>query len=381
MPRFGARYLVTVTWRHPSQNVLDLAAAAVLLVLALVEVWGWGAMAVIVATAGTAPVAWRNRYPLLCLLTILGSLAVLTAWGSDRFAVAHLAALMLATYTVAAKRSPPVAWVGLALALGSAWLNSARADIAEPGDYIFPVLLLGTPWAAGLMLRAWRARAHELQRLTQVLSAERDARAELAVVVERGRIARDLHDSLAQSLHIVVLHAEAAEEALDHDRRAAVSSLHRIQEVGRASLDDTRRLLGFLRTQSQLVQPSLRELDHLIDGIRSEGLEVNLCREGALDDLPSSIDVASYRIIQEGLTNVLKHARAGHAVVSLERAREGLEIDIVDDGQGRSREATAGYGLLGMAERASALGGSLVVGDADGRGFRVHASLPIGSAR
>lgn len=386
MRRYFVNVLDAVARRGTRTLAVDVLLGVLLVVAGQLEVWLGPADAfpkeVLIAFLGTAPaVLWRRR-PVLALVAVLMPLWILTAQRTDIFVVAHLLAMMLTTYAVALLCTRSAALAGLVLALGSALGNSAALATSTAGDFVFPLILLGVPWAAGRSLRLWRERNLELESLTASLTAQRQESARLAVIAERGKIARDLHDSLAQSLHVVVIHAEAAEEALGTDPGRARESLHRIQSVGRESLTETRQMLGVLRSPHEgsdvVVQPKLADLDRLVTSVRAAGLEVDLRIEGSARALPVSVDMSAYRIIQESLTNVLKHAQAKAARVVVRYDVDVLDLEIVDDGRGGGSDADAnGYGLLGMRERSVILGGSLTAQPRTTGGFGVHARLPL----
>jgi signal transduction histidine kinase len=217
-----------------ARRLVDIGSAAALAGLAQLEVWTSPAMGVgdaAVAAVATLPLAARRVAPVPVLAICVGTLTLLTVQRSDAFTVAQLLALMLATYTVANRHSWRTSGVALVVVTAAGVANSVVSGSSEVGDYLFPVILLGIPWAAGTALQLWQRRAMELRRLTEELRRERELVARLAVTAERGRIARNLHDSLAQSLNAVVVHAEAAQAALEVDpsRRA-----HHLRGSGRS---------------------------------------------------------------------------------------------------------------------------------------------------
>jgi signal transduction histidine kinase len=369
------------------RRVHDVALALVITTVTQVEIWAGSVatplddrpVAAALALVGTAPVMVRRRWPLLTLLAVFLPLWVLTAQRSDQFTIGYLLAMMVATYSVAAHASVRGALVGLAVAMLSAEGNSLAMPDPEPGDFFFPMLLLGIPWAAGRALRVWRARAAELARLNEELAAEREASARLAVEAERGNIARDLHDTLVQSLNIVVVHAEAAEEALNSDPGTSRESLHRIQEVGRSALDQVREMLGMLRAHGSVTRPArISGLDALCEDLRAAGVAVDLVREGDLDRLSEQEQVTVFRIVQESLINVRKHAGARRVTVGIRGGDQDVEVTVSDDGIGTTQQTSGrgGYGIVGMRERVGLLGGRLTISAGPHGGQVVHAVLP-----
>jgi signal transduction histidine kinase len=332
---------------------------------------------------GTAPLALRRRYPLAVVVVVMGAVAALTAVGTDFFSYAQLLGMLVATYTVAVHATTARAWTGLAVAVVAGVLNSvATADAVEAGDVVFPLVLLGGPWLAGRALRLWRDRTAQLQRLTEELAHEREERAVLAVAAERARIARELHDVLTQSMNVIVINAEGAQEALEHDPALAYRPLAKIQETGRAALRETRRMLGLLRAPGDPDRltplPGIADLAELVESVSGVGPTVRLQIEGPARPLPPALELSAYRIVQQALTNSLTHARAGRVDVVVRHASDSLEIDVVDDGCGNGAgTAGGGFGLVGMQERAALFGGTLTAGPESRGGFGVHARLPV----
>lgn len=365
--------------RVRASTAADVALGLGLVVLGQLEVWSgtgdrWTAG---LAFVTTAPLLVRSLTPVGVLLVCSGALTILTVRGEDQFTVAQLLALMLATYTVGTARPAREAVAWLVVVLAAALANSAAAPDPEPGDFVFPVILLGVPWAAGASLRQWRLRADQLRRLTDELRAERETHARLVVTAERGRIARDLHDSLAQSLNAVVVHAEAAEAALGQDEDRVAGSLARIQEVGRGSLADIRQIVGALRGDDDPVgQPRLDQLELLADQCRKAGLNVDTDVRLSGSALPAAVEATVYRIVQEGLTNVMKHSGAGQAWVTIRGGSE-VEVEVRDDGRGTgTATGPAGFGILGMRERVQLLGGRLTAGQ-DAQGWVLRVRIPL----
>jgi signal transduction histidine kinase len=369
---------------------VDGAVAAGLAVAAQAELWAggwWTPFLGAVALAHTLPLALRRRFPFAVALAVTGAgVLALTALATDVFSFAQVVAFMLATYSAGAYATERRSWVALGVANASGVTNSVlAAERPEPGDVLFPVLLLTVPWLAGRALRLWRSRTAQLQRLTEDLAAEREARAALAVTAERARIAREMHDVLTQSLNTIVIHAEGAEEALYRDPALVRAPLATIQRTGRAALRETRRMLGVLRAPSEPETleplPAAGDLPALADEMSAAGLPVRLRFEGAPQPLPLALELSAYRIVQQALTNTVIHAGAARAEVVLRYAPDCLEIDVVDDGHGDGvQTAGSGYGLVGMRERAALFGGSLEAGPRVGGGFAVHARLPLDRA-
>lgn len=356
----------------------DLTVAGALVAAGQAEAWSSGGdLSAILAASATVPLVWRRTSPVLVLGACVLALTALTVQGEDSFTVAQLLGLMLATYGVAVALPIRRAAIGLGVVLAASLANSGSSGSTELGDYVFPFILLGVPWAAGASIRQWRLQAEEMSRLAATLAAERETHAALVVAAERGRIARDLHDSLAQSLNAVVVHAEAAEEALGRDEAARVAaSLRRIQDVGRTSLTETRKLLGVLREDKAHGEPTIDQLPGMVDDFRAQGLVVDLDIASHARSVPLSVQAATYRIVQESLSNVVRHSTASRAQVTVSYG-DTLGVLVRDDGNDRNPGQESGFGLIGMRERAALLGGRLEAGRRDD-GFVVEATLPVG---
>ncbi|WP_205857596.1 sensor histidine kinase [Phytoactinopolyspora endophytica] len=282
---------------------------------------------------------------------------------------------------------------GLALGLAGALMAGARYfvyvdDIAMVTVGITALVLAA--WALGDLQRVRRQQLEALRERARRLEVEREQEARLAAADERARIAREMHDVVAHSLSIVIAQADGGRYAGDDDSKAAVRACETISQTGRAALTDMRRLLGVLRTDddaSRAPTPGLADLDELIASVQDSGLHVGLTTTGPPRVLSSGVQLAAYRIVQEALTNVLKHAGpdAG-ADVRLEWTPAGLMIAVTDDGRGaaadsalRDEAAGSGHGIPGMTERATLYGGRLQAGPVPGGGFAVRAHLPYPS--
>ena len=367
----------------------DVALALGLAVHAQIEIW-WPAVAlggadsggvkvvlVPTALAATLPLAWRRRFPFAVLCVVIGALSAQALLTVPVDGMSGLVALVVAVYSVAAHAERTRALAGLALALvaGAALIANDLADLP------FDVFVIGAPWLAGYALRAARLRARELETLTAELASEREERARLAVAAERTRIARELHDVVAHSVSTMVVQAEAGDTLLvEHPQRAGEAFVA-IQTTGRQALTEMRRLLGLLRQGDRelalVPQPSMVRLEDLIARVREAGLAVELDVEGPTRPLPPGLDLSAYRIVQEALTNALRHAGGARAWVTLRYRDDALELGIVDDGHSGGNGASAGHGLTGMRERVKLYGGQLEAGRRPDGGYAVHARLPL----
>jgi signal transduction histidine kinase len=225
--------------------------------------------------------------------------------------------------------------------------------------------------------------AETLAARAELLERDQEVRAQEAVAEERARIARELHDLVAHNVSVMVVQAGAERHALGEDQASTRDALASIEQAGRQALTEARRLLGMLRRKGDgeelEPQPSVDQIDVLVEQVERAGVPVKLQVEGERVPLPAGVDLCAYRIVQEGLTNTLKHAGPANAEVLLRYAPQALDVEIRDDGRGVSQDNSdgAGHGLVGMRERVALYGGELETGPRHGGGFEVHAHLPL----
>jgi signal transduction histidine kinase len=379
-------------------RVLDPLLAAALLALGAVEVWlepdqvagprGLNT-AFLVLVAGA--LVWRRRRPLAVVVVVT---AGVIAWnyalylpGAHQPPLTPLLALLLALFTAAAAADrPSAAVVGLCAAAWAVSEIPALAAGAQPAGNIVPAWIFAA-FAVGIGRVVHRQRelsAALADRATQ-LEAEREEKARLAVALERTRIARELHDVVTHDVSVMVIQAGVERRALRDQAGSTRDALATIEETGRQTLVELRRLLGVLRRSDDdpglAPQPTLDRLGELADQVREAGLPVALRVEGDRVPLPAGVELSAYRIVQEALTNALKHAGPAHAEILIRYAPDELVVDVRDDGHGPRNGAAPGHGLLGMRERVALHHGALEAGGHDGGGFRVHARLPLEGAR
>jgi signal transduction histidine kinase len=244
-------------------------------------------------------------------------------------------------------------------------------------------LLIGAAWAVGRYVRMRRAYLDTVLAYTHQVEADRAAHARQAVLEERRRIARDLHDQVAHHLSVVSLQTVAARRWIMRDRDRAVAALEAAEQASRTALQTMPVILEALRvdtdSDAQDPQPTLADLDALVARVTSTGLPVDLEISGDRRPLHPTVELTAYRIIQEALTNTMKHAGPARATVRLCYARDEVSIEIDDDGHGLAAPARngAGFGLIGMRERVELLNGSLTAGPRPGGGFAIRALLPL----
>ncbi|HET7172655.1 MAG TPA: histidine kinase [Nocardioidaceae bacterium] len=364
---------------------LDLALAlalfvAKLLTSALGVQPGGGMVSYFAAPLWTLPLAWRRRYPLATACLVTTAAVVEVAIGGYHESVVALLALLLVQYSLGAhEASRPRMLAGVAVVLGmSYWQWLGPQDVRSWGLLGSTAIALA-PLVGGLWVRQQRLGAAALSALAEQLRRERDERARLAVTEERTRIARELHDEVAHAMSVIAIQADAAEGALSHDPALVQRPLVVIRDTARQALTDMRRVLGALRGDEPAGRypgPGLARVGALIERSKASGVEVVLRVEGEATPLTPALDVAAYRVIQEGLTNVLKHAAARRAEVILRYGADSVGVEVTDDGDGSGAGGGSGRGLAGVRERVAVLGGEFVAGPRD-VGFALRVSLPL----
>ena len=338
----------------------------------------------LIVAAGTLPLAWRRRRPIPTVIAVGVVELVMSAFGFPGGILAL--SCLVAVYSVAAHAERHQAVVALAVTpavIGVAmWFDREHVT---PGDVVWNLAIFLTAWVLGDNLQARRARSVALEERAERLERERDEAAARAVEAERARIARELHDVVAHSMSVMVVTAGAARRIVDRDPDAAREAMGSIETTGRQALDEMRRLLGVLRRDgddsfARAPQPSVKHLDALVHQVADAGLPVALEIEGDPRPLAAGLDLSAYRIVQEALTNALKHAGPATATVRLCYGDGALELRVTDDGRGGAadrRTGADGHGLIGMRERVALYGGDLTAGPRPGGGYEVRARLPL----
>ncbi|MGZ4318776.1 MAG: sensor histidine kinase, partial [Gaiellaceae bacterium] len=271
--------------------------------------------------------------------------------------------------------------IGLAIVLGSSAVIVYNDPKHSAGELVFTPILFALGWLVGFALRERAAQAEAAEARASHAERERETAARIAVAEERARIARELHDIVAHAVSVMVLQVGAVRHRLPDDLADDRDALQDVERTGRAALSEMRRLLGAMRSDREDLdltpQPGLGSLEPLLEEIRRAGLAVELHVEGNPVPLPHAIDLSAYRIVQEGLTNALKHAHASHADVVVRYRHDELQIDVRDDGHGPSTTDGLGHGLVGIRERVNLYGGQMSAGAANGRGFMLSTRLPL----
>ena len=364
-------------------RTVDLAVAAVLTVAAQLEVWlGKGAptdhhrvVAAGVSLLATGAIALRRRWPLAIGVVVAWAVALQLAFAGDPQIIAASIGWFCALYGLTVWTSTRGFVLGVALLVLSFGVTLA----APEGPAANSVVLFGLVTLIVMLLV--RRVVGDRERRAQLAERERDVAAREAVVEERARIARELHDAIAHNVSMMVVQAGAERRLLNGGGESTREVLETIEQVGRGALTEMRRLVGMLRSENGdplAPQPGLGDLSALATQVREAGLPVELLVEGERRELPVGIELSAYRIVQEALTNALKHAGDAHATVRVRYRDDSLELEIADDGAGGPTPvATGGHGLVGMRERVALYGGRFDAGRRASGGFQVRALLPI----
>ncbi len=274
--------------------------------------------------------------------------------------------------------------VGLAVVLGAAVILMYNDPIHTTGELVIVPAMFFVGWLAGFALRQRAAQAEEAEERAARAERERAAAARIAVAEERGRIARELHDVVAHAVSVMVLQVGAVRHRLPPSLAEDKDALTDVEKAGRAALAEMRRLLGAMHDgedAERAPQPGLDNLDALVERVGRAGLPVRLQVEGDAVPLPRAMDLSAYRIVQEGLTNSLKHANARRADVTVRYAADDLELEVRDDGVGDSGTDGLGHGLVGIQERVKIYGGEMSAGPGQEGGFVLTARLPLEGRR
>jgi signal transduction histidine kinase len=299
-----------------------------------------------------------------------------------------LLSLVLVSFTVGAETEPPRSYVGLAAVLVPFMAAMVRAGLV-PSDIAAALVFLVGPWAVGTLVRQRSAHAAEALSRAERLEREQEMQATLAAAAERTRIARELHDIVSHSISVVTIQTQAVRRRLGPEHAKEAADLAAVEATAREALAEMRRLFGVLRADGESAsltpQPGLSELRRLVGQVGSGDLAVSLEVEGEPYDLPPGLDLAAYRIAQEGLTNALRHSGASEATVRVRYGDRHVDVEVVDNGRGLSATrpagaAPAGHGLVGIRERVALYDGTVELTQGPAGGVRLAARLPVGEA-
>jgi signal transduction histidine kinase len=348
------------------------------------------AIAIVLGLCAGLPIAVRRRFPLGVFAMVTAALCVhlILVFGEPG---SFGPALVISLWTVATRCprsvSVPAALIAAGLVVVILIGHVAAGHLSSGPDILFLLVLIGGSWAVGDNVSTRRAYLAGLVERAERLEREQEQSAQRAVLDERARIARELHDVVAHHVSAIAVQAGAAEEIAEQDPARARAVLAIIQATSRQALAEMRALVGVLHDGGEAERltppPGLAQVQRLAEQSRAAGLQVLVRVEGGVRPLPEAVDLTAYRIVQEALTNTLKHAGATRADVVVRYADGDVELVVTDDGSGSGNGAAmpgTGRGLVGMRERVALFHGTLDVGTQPGGGFRVHARLPTGEA-
>jgi signal transduction histidine kinase len=390
----GSRRLPASAWVFDSALAL-VAASLPMAVFASMPVpsgvpVGMLALGYALVLLHTLPLAARRRFP----GTVLGiSVASGVAIGALFLPPDFLGpAILVAVYSVAAYGDRWVSLAGLAAAeLGLAAVQLIQGRFEEPVAWVPFALIIGAAWLLGYFVGDRHVYAARLEERTAELEQAREELARRAVAEERLRLARELHDVVAHSMSVIAVQSGVGAHVAESRPEEVGKALAAIEATSRATLEELRRLLGVLRQDSESQAslapvPGLADLEGLLGEVAKAGLAVRLRVEGTPLPLPAGVDLSAYRIVQEALTNVVKHAGPAQAQVTIGYRDRDVTVEVTDDGRGAAAptgdgRGGTGHGLVGMRERVAAFGGDLETGPRPGGGFRVAARLPLAADR
>lgn len=377
------RQLATIA-RRLDIHWIDAGLAALLSVAAVIEGSPQDSLgfspAVLLATA---PLLVRRRWPVAVLAAAFAGFAIAgNATGLAALVGGLTACLSVGLYS-RHQNVAIVAVLAAAILIAIEFGHGSTSTLPVPG-VVLPFVLLGAAYLAGREIGLRRKELAEERKVAERLAAEQRAAVEAAAEAERRRIARELHDVVAHSVSVMVVQAGAARKVLQEKPDAAQESLINVETTGHEAMAELRRLLGVLGENGSdaplAPQPSVQDLDALVERVRDAGLPVELSVEGLPSPLPPGIDVAAYRIVQEALTNALKYAGGAQTSVHIAYAPEAVDIEVIDSGILETPMSGIGRGLAGMRERVALFGGTIQAGRRPAGGYAVKAHLPLTEA-
>ena len=377
------------SWMVGQPRLLDRLLVGLLFLLGLPPVVGEyvlgsplaAGLAFLLLFTQTVPLLWRRSRPIEALALVAASSAARLTLGRTEFDIilAMTAAVYAASVYAASRERLAVGGMAVgsvAVGAGGLLIVGARA----PWAVLLPLGALSlAAWVVGDYVRNRRRYMADLEARAERLEQEAEQTRQRAAEEERLRIARELHDVVAHQVSLMAIQAGAARVGEASDERAALAS---IEAGARETLAELNRLLGILRKDgtpaARSPQPGLADVETLLQGAREAGLVVQLEVTGAVSSVPAAVDLSAYRILQEAITNALKHSGASRIDVRIDHSSSALEITVFDDGAGpASGRIGSGHGLIGMRERVELFGGSMEAGASELGGFRVHARLPV----
>jgi signal transduction histidine kinase len=369
---------------HPRAARGDLLLAAVVVVLGVVELLvdqlGPLTVAIPVTVVAGASISVRRRWPLVTVVCCFSAL-VTDTWAGVPLSepVTPIAWILLCQYSAARHLRQRNGLLALAIGYGF-FVSTLPKDSSDLG---FGTILVTAPWLVGVAMRTAAHESATLSGRAEELERRRDEDMRAAAAAERGRIARDLHDVIAHSVSIMVVQAAGAEQVIAQDPDKAAVALQRIQDVGRGAMTEIGALLGLLREHGEEIgmssHPGVADLASLVTEARSGGLPVELRFEGEQRELPPGVELSIYRVVQEALTNVRKHAGSAQVIVTIGYRPDEVRLDVVDTGSGVATPGPGSrQGLVGIRERVAVYGGTLLAGPQTSGGYALRACIPIG---
>jgi signal transduction histidine kinase len=365
--------------------VVDLLLAAVLMVYAELDVFlthEWhgnkpvtGAVVLLMA----ASLAFRRVAPFVTLAVPVAGLVLLSLVYEGSETGANLFILLAACYSVALYGRDPLTAI-VVYAITAAVHTGRTPEVHGVGDWLWDPVMFGLALGVGFAMRGRQSRTNALEERTDALEREQEQRAAVAAAEERQRIARELHDVISHSLGVMVLQAGAADQVIGRDPDRAREVLASIRATGQEAIGEMSTLLGLIRSDAPDTlepQPSLADVERLVARMSEAGLPTKLEIEGERRPLPAALELSAYRIVQEGLTNAMKHAGPAHARVTLRYGARELDVEVADDGASARNGNGSRRGLAGIAERVSVFGGQLDVGPRPEGGWTLRAAFPI----
>jgi signal transduction histidine kinase len=396
----GELALLRVLRRRRDPVVVDLAFVVVFGAIAQWEIWLPGRLSEALDPPGfiggskvvnsltlllaAVALAWRRSRPLASTAAVMTGIAAQAALtGHPPVGPVVAGPVLLSVYSLAAYGSRREALIGLVLAVAAGAIHDisdpALRTAADVDAASFWWLVTLVAWIIGRYVRR-RRQARVLEELAARLEREREEQARAAAARERARVARELHDVVSHGVSLIALQAGAAQETLDEQPERARERLAAIEGTAREAASELRRLLGVLRRDEhapeRAPQPGLAELEHMVEQLHTAGVDVTLEIDGRRERLAPGIELSAYRIVQEALTNAVKHGRPNRVCVMVRYRPDELELEVSDNGRDKTRTDGGGYGLIGMRERVALYGGRLEAGPGGGGGYVLRAWLP-----
>ena len=360
---------------------LDVAVAGAFVAMTAVEALVSGGprpllVHLLITSSAMAALAWRRRFPLIVALLVTAANLVVNPEGQ----FSTVLAVVVASYTLGAHARPPRDYLGVTV-LASAFVTASVLEGLEPSDLAAVLVFLVGPFGVGTIMRQRAEHAAEATARADRLERERVSQTRQAVAEERNRIARELHDVVSHSISVVAIQTQAVRRRLRPDQEREAADLAAVEATAREALAEMRRLFGVLRAHGEdpalAPQPGLAELGRLVASAHSPDVPVRLRVRGAPQELSPGVDLAAYRIAQEGLTNALRHAAASRIDVEVGYEPAHIEVQVTDDGLGIGPAAGSGNGLVGIRERVALYHGTVEIGPREEGGTRLLARLPV----